>query len=1053
MKYFYLFVLFFQTAVLFSQNLHTHSNAASGDNESNSVLGWNSNANLTSSGINPQSGNFSLRVAATGQNSRDMNYTFNAVVGEQYIVSIWARGGESSFQPAFANWTGVQGFNTTLISGTNWTEYTWTLIATNSNPLIRVYAAPYSGWQVGHEVFIDNVSITILDAEAPSVPTGLLASNLGTTGLDLSWTASTDNLGVSDYEVFQNGVSLGLTGGLTSYTVSGLTPSTTYSFTVRALDGSGNMSLQSVALEATTLSPADTEAPSIPTGLLVSNLGTTGLDLSWTASTDNVGVSDYEVFQNGVSLGLTGGLTSYTVSGLTPSTTYSFTVRALDGSGNMSLQSVALEATTLSPADTEAPSIPTGLLASNLGTTGLDLSWAASTDNVGVSDYEVFQNGVSLGLTGGLTSYTVSGLTPSTTYSFTVRALDGSGNMSLQSVALEATTLSPADTESPSIPTGLLVSNLGTTGLDLSWAASADNVGVSDYEVFQNGVSLGVTGGLTNYTVSGLTPSTTYSFTVRALDGSENMSLQSVALEVTTLSPADTEAPSVPTGLLASNLGTTGLDLSWTASTDNVGVSDYEVFQSGVSLGLTGGLTSYTVSGLTPSTTYSFTVRALDGSGNMSLQSDAFEATTLSPADTEAPSIPTGLLASNLGTTGLDLSWTASTDNVGVSDYEVFQNGVSLGLTGGLTSYTVSGLTPSTTYSFTVRALDGSGNMSLQSVALEATTLSPADTEAPSVPTGLLASNLGTTGLDLSWTASTDNVGVSDYEVFQNGVSLGLTGGLTSYTVSGLTPSSTYSFTVRALDGSGNMSLQSVALEATTLSPADTESPSVPTGLLASNLGTTGLDLSWTASTDNVGVSDYEVFQNGVSLGLTGGLTSYTVSGLTPSSTYSFTVRALDGSGNMSLQSVALEATTLNEEVNYTDQNANRLDVDWYSNHTFVNGNLGIGTLNTSNYRLAVAGGVVAEEINVALQTSWPDYVFEKGYDLPTLKDVELFIRKYGHLPNVPSANEVKANGIDLAKMNVVLLEKIEEMTLYILQMEKRVSELEQQIDVKTKGD
>ncbi|WP_422079424.1 hypothetical protein [Ulvibacterium sp.] len=106
-----------------------------------------------------------------------------------------------------------------------------------------------------------------------------------------------------------------------------------------------------------------------------------------------------------------------------------------------------------------------------------------------------------------------------------------------------------------------------------------------------------------------------------------------------------------------------------------------------------------------------------------------------------------------------------------------------------------------------------------------------------------------------------------------------------------------------------------------------------------------------------------------------------------------------------------------------------------------VNESMGIGTTNIGSYRLAVKGKIRAEEVKV--ETGWADYVFAEGYDLPTLEEVERHIREKGHLINIPSAAKVQANGIDLGEMNKLLLEKIEEQMLYILQLEKRILKLE----------
>ncbi|WP_418498846.1 hypothetical protein [Flagellimonas sp.] len=107
-----------------------------------------------------------------------------------------------------------------------------------------------------------------------------------------------------------------------------------------------------------------------------------------------------------------------------------------------------------------------------------------------------------------------------------------------------------------------------------------------------------------------------------------------------------------------------------------------------------------------------------------------------------------------------------------------------------------------------------------------------------------------------------------------------------------------------------------------------------------------------------------------------------------------------------------------------------------------ASGSVGIGTTNTQGYMLAVAGNVVAEAVKVELQGNWPDFVFEKEYDLIGLLETESFIKKYGHLPNVPSAEEVKQNGISLGEMDAKLLQKIEELTLHTIQQQKEIEDL-----------
>lgn len=113
------------------------------------------------------------------------------------------------------------------------------------------------------------------------------------------------------------------------------------------------------------------------------------------------------------------------------------------------------------------------------------------------------------------------------------------------------------------------------------------------------------------------------------------------------------------------------------------------------------------------------------------------------------------------------------------------------------------------------------------------------------------------------------------------------------------------------------------------------------------------------------------------------------------------------------------------------------------SDISYATGNVGIGTDPQSTYRLAVDGAIHTKEVKVDL-LGWADYVFENDYDLPSLEEVEQHITEKGHLINIPSAEEVETNGIELGEMNKLLLEKIEELTLYMIEMNKELEELRQ---------
>jgi hypothetical protein len=108
-------------------------------------------------------------------------------------------------------------------------------------------------------------------------------------------------------------------------------------------------------------------------------------------------------------------------------------------------------------------------------------------------------------------------------------------------------------------------------------------------------------------------------------------------------------------------------------------------------------------------------------------------------------------------------------------------------------------------------------------------------------------------------------------------------------------------------------------------------------------------------------------------------------------------------------------------------------------------GNIGIGTTDTKGYKLAVNGDAIFTKVKVKQYGSWADYVFEPTYKLPSLQQVEQFIQQHKHLPEVPSAKEVEEKGLDVGENQAVLLKKIEELTLYIIEQNKKIEKLEAQ--------
>jgi chitodextrinase len=278
------------------------------------------------------------------------------------------------------------------------------------------------------------------------------------------------------------------------------------------------------------------------------------------------------------------------------------------------------------------------------------------------------------------------------------------------------------------------------------------------------------------------------------------------------------------------------------------------------------------------------------------------------PSDTQAPSAPLNVTSSGITTSSANLNWSASTDNVGVVSYDVFRD---LGFIGNTTntSFALTGLNANTNYTITVKARDAAGNISIQSTPIGVKTLPASDTQAPTVPVGLYSAGITQSSANIYWSASTDNVGVTGYDVFRDQVFVGNTAN-TTYGFTGLTANTNYIFTVKARDAAGNVSPASAGLAVKTLAAADTQSPTAPSALTTSGITQTGFVTNWTAATDNVGVASYDVFRDGIFVTNTGG-TSYTFSGLQPNTNYSITVKARDAAGNVSSASSAILVKTL----------------------------------------------------------------------------------------------------------------------------------------------
>ncbi|MDI6794359.1 MAG: fibronectin type III domain-containing protein, partial [bacterium] len=286
--------------------------------------------------------------------------------------------------------------------------------------------------------------------------------------------------------------------------------------------------------------------------------------------------------------------------------------------------------------------------------------------------------------------------------------------------------------------------------------------------------------------------------------------------DLSTLTPPpptvpDTSAPSQPSALTATRINSSQVVLSWSASSDNIGVAGYRIYRGGTQIGIIDQ--TFYIDGKAPATSACYRVSAYDAAGNSSSQSAEFCATP-GTVDTIAPSAPF-LTATAISSSQIDLSWTASTDNVALAGYRVMVGGVAIAAVPATqTTYSHKDLEAKTQYSYTVVAFDTSGNATPSNIV--STVTQGDDITPPSAPANLATTAVSSSQIDLSWTASTDNIGVAGYRIYSaEGVEIG-TSTSTSYSHTGLTVAKQYCYYVKAYDVAGNLSVASTTKCTTT---------------------------------------------------------------------------------------------------------------------------------------------------------------------------------------------------------------------------------------------
>jgi fibronectin type 3 domain-containing protein len=841
------------------------------------------------------------------------------------------------------------------------------------------------------------------DTTPPSTPANLTAVASYKTRIDLSWNESTDNVGVTGYEIYRDGAPLVTVAPQNTYSDNSVLPGSTHTYKVRALDASDNHSpfsndatattptvavlfhdgfesgdlsnwtansglfaqqsqvfAGSWAAEATatggTVGPSavkdlDQTKPSLyyvtrfnvlsqttnanlmrfrnglvahnaVATLFVSSTGKLGLrnDVAGVATTSATSVSrpgwhtaQVHVTINGTSssteVWLDGSpVTDLTMSNINLGTSPVGRVELGDPSSartfDVAFDEVAFDTDFIG--DLTPPTAATNLVATAHSGLEVDLSWTPGSDDVGISGYDVYRNGSLIASIPAGSSWADKTVSPLTAYTYKLVSKDAAGNVSGFSNSSSATTgdIFTDDFESGTLSKWTTINGLGVQMATVdggNWAA----------EAMSNGTA-------------GSSAQTQLDSTVNELYYRARFKLLSQGANSVSLLRMRTVTNGALASAFISSTGKLGYrnDTTSSSTTSSLTVTPgiwHEVqlhvllndTSSQVDLWLDGVSAVSQTDSLGTSPIGRLELGDPSAGRSFDVALDNVVADPMFIADAAAPSAPANLHATSVQAHEVDLAWDPANDDVGVTGYRIYRNGAQIAqVDGGTLTYADLGLSDATQYAYSVTGVDAVGHESGSSNVIHPTTL---DATPPAKPTGLTATVVaGQNQVNLSWNATTDNVGVTGYRIYRNGSATALAtvdGSTTSYSDTTVVGATQYSYTVTAVDAASNESTPS---DPATVTTGDTVPPQPPTTVTATTVSDTQINLTWSGATDNLGVTGYRVYRNGGAnaIATLGNVTSYSDTGLTGGTAYSYTIKAVDAAGNLSNASSPANATT-----------------------------------------------------------------------------------------------------------------------------------------------
>jgi uncharacterized repeat protein (TIGR01451 family) len=706
---------------------------------------------------------------------------------------------DAATQGSYASDTGSWSVGS-LASGASATlDLSVTVDAGAAGPIL--VSATVSGSETDPEGSNDSAagSTTVLP---PAAPSGLSASAPSSSQIDLAWTDNSSNESRFEVERSANG---GATwspvtsspANSTAYTDGSVNDGTEYTYRVRACNAASCSGFSPTASAATPLSA--------PSGLSATPVSGSRIDLSW--SDNSAAESGYEI-ERRVGGGSFAPLTTTSANATTFSDltatdglTYDYRARAVNAAGQSAYSNTASATAPLGA--------PSGLAATPVSSSQVDLSWTDNSASETGFEIERRPSGGSFSLltptAANSTAYSDGTVSDGTAYQYRVRAVNAGSNSSYSNTS-SATT--PLDA-----PSGLTATAISFDQIDLSWADnSASETGYQiERRVSGGSFSLLSTTAANATSHSDLTvdDQTTYDYRVRAANGTGESAYSNTASAATPLGP-----PAPPSGLSASTVSSSQVDLSWTDASDSETGFEIERRPSGGSYSLltttAADATSYSDASVADGTAYQYRVRAINGAGP-SGYSNTSSATT--PLDA-----PSGLTATAISFGQIDLSWTDNSATETGYQVERRVSGGSFALittTGaGATSYSDLAVDDQTSYEYRVRAVNGTGVSGYSNTASATTPLGP-----PAPPSGLSATPVSSSQVDLSWTDASDSETGFEIQRRLSGGSFALltttAADATSFSDVTVAAASVYEYRVRAVNDAGSSGYSNVA-QATT---------------------------------------------------------------------------------------------------------------------------------------------------------------------------------------------------------------------------------------------